>query len=319
MILKKLLATASGVIAAMMIFTNVAMAAAGYTVTENSVNVRKTPSTDALVLGRVNANDIVQVLDSANGWKKIQYGDSYAWIYGQFLRSRDGSQSSSNTSQSSTGTNQNSQVQSQGTVYTNAGEVNLREGAGTGYGRIACLEKGVNLTLLGTSDGWSRVQTKSGKIGWILSKFLSSGKAPSITSRGSDNGGVRNSDLRSKIVSYAKKFLGVNYVYGGSTPSGFDCSGYTQYVLRQYGIYIERVAADQARVNGYRIDKSDLRPGDLVFFDTDGGRNYINHVGIYIGNGNMIHASSGQGQIVISDISGGFYAKSYMTARRVIQ
>jgi N-acetylmuramoyl-L-alanine amidase len=109
-------------------------------------------------------------------------------------------------------------------------------------------------------------------------------------------------------------------VYGGSSPSGFDCSGYVQYVFKQFGINLERVAADQAG-QGTKVSKANLKPGDVVFFDTNGKNNYINHVGIYIGNGNFIHASSGSSKrkVVISDLSEGFYADAYMTARRFLK
>lgn len=312
MILRKLLASASMVISAVMIFTSVAFADS-YVVTRDSVNVRQSANTNSSVLGQVNQNDIVESLDSADGWIKIAYGNTHGWISGQFLKTKGG---------------QSSQSSSKGTVYTNTEEVNLRSGPGTDYGIMVCLDKAVSLSLLTTDGNWSKVQTKSGKIGWILSKLISTSSptkssppaskpntsTPTV-SRGGDSSGTRDSDTRRNIVNYAKKFLGVNYVWGGGSPRGFDCSGFICYVFDHYGIDLERVAADQARCNGTKVSKSSLRPGDLVFFDTAGGRGYINHVGIYIGNGDMIHASSGKGEVVISDISDGFYAGAYITGR----
>lgn len=312
MILRKLLASVSMVISAVMIFTSVAFADS-YIVTRDSVNVRVSANTGASVRGQLNKNDIVESTDSANGWIKIKYGSGNGWVSGQFLKSKS---------------NQSSSSESKGTVYTNTEEVNLRSGAGTDYGIMACLDIGTSLSLLTTDGNWSKVQTKSGKIGWVLSKFVStsSPKKPSppaskentstpTVSRGGDSSGTRDSDSRRNVVNYAKKFLGVHYVWGGSSPSGFDCSGFTSNVFDHFGIDLERVAADQSKHNGTKVSKSDLRPGDLVFFDTAGGRGYINHVGIYIGNGNMIHASSGKGKVLISDISSGFYAGAYITAR----
>ena len=95
---------------------------------------------------------------------------------------------------------------------------------------------------------------------------------------------------------------------------GFDCSGFVKYVYNNLGLSVERVAADQAKQGKY-VSQANLRVGDLVFFDTDGGRNYINHVGIYLGNGQFIHASSGSGRVMISSLWENFYANSYMTAR----
>ncbi len=123
--------------------------------------------------------------------------------------------------------------------------------------------------------------------------------------------------LAESIIDYAKRFKGVKYVWGGTTAKGFDCSGFTKYVYGHFDISLDRNSKAQAK-NGTYIKKADLLPGDLVFFDTNGGNNLINHVGIYIGNGKMIHSSSNYKGVVISTISSGFYAKSYMTARRVL-
>ena len=119
-----------------------------------------------------------------------------------------------------------------------------------------------------------------------------------------------------QIVNHAKKFLGVRYVWGGSSTKGFDCSGFTKHVFKNFGVTLNRVSASQAKQGTY-IKKANLLPGDLVFFDTNGGLNKINHVGIYIGNGRFIHSSSSHSGVVTSSLSDGFYAKTYMTARRV--
>jgi N-acetylmuramoyl-L-alanine amidase len=127
-------------------------------------------------------------------------------------------------------------------------------------------------------------------------------------------------DTRQQIVEYAKKFLGVKYVYGGSSSKGFDCSGFTSYVFKHFEVSLERTSRSQGS-NGAKIDRSDLKPGDLVFFDTNGGKNAINHVGIYIGDGKFIHASSGSGTkcVTISDMTEGFYNNCYMRSRRYIK
>jgi cell wall-associated NlpC family hydrolase len=120
------------------------------------------------------------------------------------------------------------------------------------------------------------------------------------------------------IIDYAKRFKGVKYVWGGTTAKGFDCSGFVKYVYNKFDVSLSRTSAAQAK-NGTYIKKADLLPGDLVFFDTNGGKNRINHVGIYIGGGKMIHSSSLHKGVVISTINSGFYAKCYMTARRVLK
>ena len=116
------------------------------------------------------------------------------------------------------------------------------------------------------------------------------------------------------IVNLARQFLGVPYVWGGSSPNGFDCSGFVQYVYAQQGISLPRTADIQATA-GYPVDKADLQPGDLVFFAGD----YVNisHVGIYVGDGKMIHASTSYG-IAYDSLSRDYRVAHYAGACRVL-
>lgn len=130
-----------------------------------------------------------------------------------------------------------------------------------------------------------------------------------------NNGRSYNGSKSQQIISYAKQFEGVPYVWGGSSPNGFDCSGFVQYVFAQNGIKLPRTADYQANV-GTPIDKSQLQPGDLVFFAGDHVN--VSHVGIYIGNGQMIHASSGKHQIDYDDLSRPYRVDHYHSARRIL-
>lgn len=193
--------------------------------------------------------------------------------------------------------------------------LNVRKGPGTNYEVITQMFYGDKVEILGKSADWYNIKTKNGVTGWVYGTYVSTGS--SLASRGEKT--TANSPKRTQIISYAKELLGIRYVYGGTTRNGFDCSGFVWYVFNQHGIKLNRVAADQAK-QGTRISKSDLQPGDLVFFDTNGGKNYINHVGIYLGNGSFIHASSGSKakKVVISDLNSGFYNNCYMTARKIL-
>lgn len=110
------------------------------------------------------------------------------------------------------------------------------------------------------------------------------------------------------------ELIGTKYKYAGTTPSGFDCSGFTMYVFNEFGIELDHQSKAQAQ-EGYWIDKSDLRPGDLVFFNTDGKG--ISHVGIYLGNDEFVHSATDDG-VVKNKLSESYYKKRYVTARRVI-
>lgn len=118
-----------------------------------------------------------------------------------------------------------------------------------------------------------------------------------------------------EIIDYGKQFMGVNYVFGGASPKGFDCSGFTMYVFNKFGISLPHSAKAQAEI-GVAVSKSDLIPGDLVFFETY--KPGISHVGIYIGNGNFLEASSSRG-IAITSLSSSYYKNRYMGATRVLK
>lgn len=122
------------------------------------------------------------------------------------------------------------------------------------------------------------------------------------------------SSKASAVISTAKSLMGVPYVWGGTTPNGFDCSGFSQYVLSKNGISVPRTASEQYTV-GTSISKSNLRVGDLVFFTTY--KAGPSHLGFYMGDGNFIHASSSKG-VTISSLNSSYYASRYIGARRVI-
>lgn len=125
------------------------------------------------------------------------------------------------------------------------------------------------------------------------------------------------SALAGQILQTAAKHLGTPYRYGGSSPGGFDCSGFVMYVFSQYGLDLPRTASDQASV-GVHIEKKDLIPGDLVFFNCGGSG--INHAGIYSGNGNFIHSSSPRsGGVIYSSLVDGYYLQHYVGARRILR
>jgi len=120
-----------------------------------------------------------------------------------------------------------------------------------------------------------------------------------------------------KMIAIAKTKLGRRYIWGASGSNAFDCSGLTSYVCKLNGINIPRRAIAQSKVGKY-VSRRDLKPGDLIFFDTSKHRRgYVNHVGIYIGNGKFIHASSAKHKVITTSLDKPFYAQRFKWARRV--
>lgn len=137
-------------------------------------------------------------------------------------------------------------------------------------------------------------------------------------SRGTNDGGgvagtVKVSGGAQQILSFAAQFLGTPYVWGGTSPSGFDCSGFVQYVYRHAGISLNRTSEQQFN-NGVSVSRSELRPGDIVFFHTYSSG--ASHVGIYVGNNTMINSSNGG--VSYDDMTNSYWAARYLGARRVV-
>ncbi|KPU42426.1 gamma-D-glutamyl-L-lysine endopeptidase [Oxobacter pfennigii] len=211
------------------------------------------------------------------------------------------------------------------------GYLNLRQSPGTDYPVIGKLYPGTKLTIEETSGNWHKV-TFDGITGWVAGEYVLLDTIPSIdlSSRGSDaiiapevpaaavTPAAETVTKAQQIIGTAEKYLGIKYVYGGSSERGFDCSGFTQFVFKNNGISLNRTASTQA-YQGTIIERSQLQMGDLVFFDTNGGHNNITHVGIYIGDSTFIHAASGYGgKVRYSSLSEDYYNRNYMTARRII-
>lgn len=148
--------------------------------------------------------------------------------------------------------------------------------------------------------------TKVARSSTSNSKSKSSSSAPAPTDRGSRKG--------SDVANYAMKFVGYPYARNGKGPSGFDCSGFTSYVYRQFGVNITHSSVGQRSV-GKSVSKSNLQPGDIVCFTGSGGAS--GHVGIYIGGNQFVHASTYKTGVKVSSLNDGRYPQRYVTARRI--
>lgn len=188
--------------------------------------------------------------------------------------------------------------------------VNVRNSASTDDEVVGKLGFGTPVNVIGyISSGWYKISCGS-LVGWIHEDYL-------ITKPLIYENLPQNSTEGEKIASFAMGYLGYPYVYGASSPdTGFDCSGFVKYVMNACGYEVNRVAADQAQ-NGRAVSDYELIPGDLLFFASSPAG--IDHVGIYIGNGKMIHASQETTGVIISELSGDYYNNTYVGARRIAE
>ena len=185
--------------------------------------------------------------------------------------------------------------------------VNFRETPNVDADIITQLNAGAEVKAVGRDEKWSLVEV-SGRQGWIYSEYLvPSGMFSTAAGR----------DIGSRLASRGLELRGVRYRWGGESTSGFDCSGFVYFLLRdQFGLHnLPRRASEQYYQMGTAVDKEDLAVGDLVFFTTY--KAGPSHVGIYLGDGNFVHASSAGGQVQINSLSEGYYKKRLVGARRI--
>ncbi|PNT92672.1 SH3 domain-containing C40 family peptidase [Clostridium thermosuccinogenes] len=283
------------------------------------LNIRKEASTSSPVTGQLKRGEKVGILGSSGNWRKIKTsGGTVGWVYYEYLS--DKAAESTASTLAATAAQESKKTAATGTAYVTADVLNLRSDASTAASIKGKLKQGEKVSVLGTSGDWTKVKTSGGTTGWVYSEYITN-KAP-VTSRGTAATRTdKASDSLSKgekIVEYAKKFLGVPYIWGGTTPKGFDCSGLVYYVYKQFGINLPRTSKEQA-TKGTTVSKSDLKPGDLMFFDTSGANNgVVTHVGIYIGNGKFIHASNPKSDVKITNVNDSFYVKAYIKSKRVL-
>ena len=198
-----------------------------------------------------------------------------------------------------------------------AATVSLRCGPADSSPAIYPLEQDEHVHILGFADGWYRVIQEE-TVGYIRSDEIALLEKPAANTDGvawvvDENDPTAYSPAGEQIAAYARQFLGYSYVYGGESPSGFDCSGFVQYVYAQLGYTVHRTATAQL-ADGYSVPYDSLLPGDIIYF---GYGSTASHVGIYLGNGEFIHAQSTATGVVITELSDPWYANRFLCAHRI--
>lgn len=250
-----------------------------------TLNVREAPTTESDLVGKMPGKSAGEILETLDGWYKIQSGKVTGYVSADYIV---------------TGMEAKAMAEDVKKVVATVKTVtlNVREEANTECSILALMPEGEELEVLEDLGNWVKIDLDNTE-GYICKEFVDIAvQLPKAMTMTEVRYGEGVSDVRVDLVSYATQFVGNPYVWGGtSLTNGADCSGFTLSIFAKYGIYLPHSSAAQSNC-GTRINASEAKPGDLFFY---GSGNSISHVAIYIGNGQIVHASSERTGIKISN------------------
>ena len=277
------------------------------TVTASALNIRSGAGTNYSVITKVYKGESVNILDSSNGWNKVELSNGkVGWASSDYININHNLQNGTN-------------ISGHGKITTSV--LNVRSGAGTSYTVIAKAYEGEKVELLESLNGWYKIKLSNGTIGWSSSDYITKIDNNDNNNSSNDNDDIENDqpsiDKAQAVVDLATKQLGKPYLWGAEGPDSFDCSGLIYYVYKNAAkINLPRTSTEQSSV-GTTISISNLKPGDLIFSSTDGsGR--VNHVGIYVGNDEMIHSPKAGDVVKKVNINTSYWKESYIVSKRVL-
>lgn len=263
-------------------YTNIGIA----NVESGNLNVRESPSTDGKMVGKMPKDSACEVLEVADGWAHIKSGEVEGYVNTDYLLVGPDAKLKAN--------------EIVRTVVVVKGDgLNVREQPDTESAILTQVASGEEMDYLETLDGWIKVAVDADEA-YVSAEYVTvEEKLDTAITMTELLYGQGVSDVRVDLVEYAKQFVGNRYVWGGtSLTKGADCSGFVLSVFKKYGISLPHHAASQAGY-GTKITAGDLQPGDLIFYGNSRGS--INHVAIYIGGGQVVHASNERTGIKISN------------------
>lgn len=295
-----------------------------YTKVDLQVYLRPLPT--SMKTEKITAGKEVTVIETANKWVYVSVNGKTGWIRKELLTKNN------NTSDNNKKPEEND-INKTGYITTDG--INFREKANTDSKVLKTFAVNAKVTILKEEGNWYKIK-HNGKEGYVLKTYVSEKKVAEVTSRSSTRTATTSttqaenkeetkttetttqaaSSKGSEVVAMAKKYLGSRYVYGGSSPSGFDCSGFTMYIYKQFGVSLPHSATAQSS-RGTKVEKKNLQPGDIVFFTNYKTGKGIGHCGIYIGGGQFIHASTEKTGVITTSLNSGSHAKRYVTAVRI--
>jgi len=254
------------------------------------LHLRADANTDSEILKNLASGAQVEILETLeNGWYQVSYEDVKGYVSGEYLRLED----------------ETAAPEEEAKTYVQVvdGPLNIRSGPGTDYDKAGSLATGRIVEFQSLEDGWYQI-----KDGYISADYV----------KEIDASQVNASALKGQeIANYALQFVGCRYVHGGTSPKGFDCSGLTTYVYKQFGYTLNRTCSGQLK-NGRAVSMSELQPGDLVIFKKGNSSVAATHVGLYIGNNQFVHASTPKVGVIVSSLSSAYYTTGFVGGRRIV-
>lgn len=262
-------------------YTNLGMSV----ISSGNLNIRQEASTDSEVIGILTNHNACELLEDAGEWYKVTSGKVTGYVNKQYLVTGDEAESIAEQ-----------EIKTVATVNTET--LNVRAEKSTEAAVLSQVGNSEAFTVNSVADGWVEISVDD-SVGYISQDYVTLAQAlPTAKTIEQVKYGDGVSDVRTSVVSYALQFVGNRYVWGGtSLENGVDCSGFTMRILGKYGISLPHSSKAQPSY-GTKISASEAKPGDLFFYGS--GRS-ISHVAIYIGNGQIVHASNKRDGIKVSN------------------
>lgn len=293
------------------------------------------PVINSKAITKIQKDKQITVLEIRNNWVYVNVEGINGWAKLSTLKKEDNTTTQAENKESSNNdTKKENTTTLNKTAYISSTGINFREEPNTDSKVLKVFSQNAKITILEEQGTWYKIKHNDQE-GYVLKEYVSDKKVE-VTSRSSvertttenkttdiasttqkivEETTTKTSSKGQDVANYVKQFVGCKYVYGGSTPKGFDCSGLTMYVYKKYGINLSHSATAQSKV-GTKVERANLQPGDLVFFRNYRTNTGIGHVGIYIGNNKFVHASTEKTGVITSSLTGS-YSTRFVTARRM--
>lgn len=268
------------------------------TVNANALRLRSEADPEASILATALQGDLAVILEEVDeNWYRVDYKSVEGFMSAEFV---------------DVAAQADAEI-GYGLVQSEGSTLNVRSGPSTDCEMLSELYDRTVVNIIGVDNGWYRISFRD-IIGYVSSDYM----VPCKDADGSRGDGdvAAVSSLGAQVVAYAQQFLGCPYVWGGNGPNAFDCSGFTKFVYSHFGCTLNRTASDQL-CNGTPVARGEWQPGDLIFFNNGRVSTPVSHVGIYIGNGQFIHASTNSYTVQINNLFSSYYSNTYVYARRL--